>query len=345
MKIESLNEEQTQLMEIVKKEWLDIPFGKRKRINRKRAKELIEWLYTLSGLEKPLVIFLESPLGLQYAQNILRNMDFSQVRNQVRNQVENQVWSQVWNQVWNQVESQVGNQVWNQVGNQVWSQVWNENLIYESFSSYGNIWDLGWLSFYDFFERIGFDYNLEAYNNFKELIKIGIYDMIQMDKVCFVASLPKDIFRDDLNRLHSTLKPAISWRDGYKLHYLHGVYFEPKLWRKIVNVKITPKELLSLSNIEQRMAAIKVIGMENILEESGAELMDKVKGYELYKIEGLFKQTAYYLKYKDPSTERIYASGIDPTIGIKGDAIKALAWKFSLEGEFKKDIKLFDIES
>ena len=255
----------------------------------------------------------------------------------------------------------------------MWNQVREEKLIFESFSSYGNVWDLGWLSFYDFFDRIGIDLGDKTnFYKFKELIECGIYDMIQMDKVCFVASLPKAINRDDLTRLHSTEKPAIEWRDGYNLHYLHGVFFEEKQWKEIVKGKISIKEVLSETNMERRMAIIKVMGVEKILEKGRLINSHTIKKriikepiitignqkwgdkkriiesvtYDLYEIENVFSQIAYFLRYQDPSTDRVYVSGIDPEIGKKGSALEAMAWKFNIPlDEIPKDGVLFDMES
>jgi hypothetical protein len=76
----------------------------------------------------------------------------------------------------------------------------------------------------------------------------------------------------------------------------------------------TVEDLLSLDNIEQRMAALRIFGAEKLIEETHAECVSKSKrGNELYKIpreRGLFDEDAYYLKYSCVSTGRIYVSGV-----------------------------------
>jgi hypothetical protein len=156
--------------------------------------------------------------------------------------------------------------------------------------------------------------------------------------------VPTPIVRiDERNRFHSLTSPAIRWKNGAEFFYLNGVNFEKDLWEKVVNKTISSKEVLSLDNIEQRMAALRVIGVEKILET--ATLIDHAKGYELYQIKNIFTITAYYLKYADPSTGRVYISGIDPKVGVKKSAIKALAWKFHIDDEVDNNTKLFDVES
>jgi len=58
--------------------------------------------------------------------------------------------------------------------------------------------------------------------------------------------------------------------------------------------------------------------------------------YELHRIDNVFSQPAYFLKYSCPSTGRIYVSGIDPQVGKLNDVASALAWKFGLnKNEYK----------
>jgi hypothetical protein len=59
---------------------------------------------------------------------------------------------------------------------------------------------------------------------------------------------------------------------------------------------------------------------------------ETLKGNELYKIpQGeIFREDAYYLKYKDPSTDRVYMKGVPPEIGQNKNADYAQAWSHNL---------------
>ena len=124
--LEKLTKAQEKLMHQVREEWLSYFFSGQE-IDKDKAQKGIEWLYEFSGLKKPQVIFVDSPLAVQIAVNMLQGKKRNQVENQVWGQVGNQVGSQVWDQVgsqvWDQVGGQVGSQVWDQVGGQVGSQV------------------------------------------------------------------------------------------------------------------------------------------------------------------------------------------------------------------------------
>ena len=95
-------------------------------------RENVNWIYELAKLPSPLIIEVESPLGAQYAANILKEMFadskvrdqvFDQVRAQVNDQVLDQVSAQVLDQVLDQVRGQVSEQVRGQVFDQVRAQV------------------------------------------------------------------------------------------------------------------------------------------------------------------------------------------------------------------------------
>ena len=375
-KLESLTDEQVNLMEVVKNEWINL-LDSCPRPNREAIMSGVKWLYSFSKLKEPLVIIVQSPFGAQIAANMLsrflknkaqvRDQVRAQVRAQVGDQVRDQVGAQVRDQVWDQVRAQVGDQVGDQVRDQVgaqvrdqvgaqvgdqvrdqvWAQVgaqvWDQKLEYFYFAGYcgGSLWDLGWLAFYDFFERIGIKHKVEAFASFRTLMQSGVYDMIQLDGVCIVIEMPTELSREQgRGRLHSTTGPAIKFGDGYEMYSLWGVRFPKDLFAKVTGGEITAKEVLKIENMEQRMAALRFRGAENLLIDLDAKLLNRSeRGNELYFVKDVFSVPAYFLKYKDPSTERIYVSGVDPEIGIDGDADKAMAWKFNWSKEQYSELR------
>jgi hypothetical protein len=123
---------------------------------------------------------------------------------------------------------------------------------------------------------------------------------------------------------------AIEYPDGWGLYYLHGVRFEKDLWEKVVNKKLSFKEVSEIKDIDQRTQAMAFCPPREFLEKQG-KLLDKSKrGNELWLVlqsAGLFRIDAYFLLYKDPSTGKEYISGIDPEIGKSENADNCMAWK------------------
>ena len=118
------------------------------------------------------------------------------------------------------------------------------------------------------------------------------------------------------------------------------------IWSDIARQKLSFKEIIGLENTEQRMAALKIYGVEKMIEETNAKLIDtSERGNELYLIEKIFRTPAYFLKYKDPSTDETYFSGIDPAIfeGKSKNEIKAdtaMSWKFGWNLEVYNQLKI-----
>jgi hypothetical protein len=343
--LKTLTKEQEELVVKVKNEWIERAYNP--VIDKEKIKQAVLDLYELCGEKKPKeVIVVDSIMGLCMLNESLK------IKNSVRASVRASVWTSVWTSVGASVRASVSASVgasvgasvsasvgtsvrasvrasvWTSVGASVRASVWTSvgELQY-----YGNYGDYGWVSFYDFFTRIKI-INDKRFNKFKEIIESGIYEWIGYKNLAIVSCPPVKLNKIELREifvLHSETESAVRFADGFELYYLYGVNFKKDLWGKITEKKITGKEILELENIEQRMVAMKVIGMENLLEDLNAKLINKSeKGNELYLIENVFSQPAYYLKYKCPSTNRVYVSGIDPEIGKRKSADEAMAWKF-----------------
>jgi hypothetical protein len=157
-----------------------------------------------------------------------------------------------------------------------------------------------------------------------------------------VCARPKNISRDERGQLHSDIKKAIEYPDGWGLYILHGVKFDKELWEKVVNKKLSFKEVSEIKDIDQRTQAMNYCPPRDFLKEKGKFIEKSDKGNELWLIqkkEGLFRVDAYFLLYKDPSTGKEYMSGIDPKIGKKENADDCMAWKHHLTMEEYNYIK------
>ena len=86
-------------------------------------------------------------------------------------------------------------------------------------------------------------------------------------RCAIITDRPTTIVFDDEKRLHCATGPAIGYRDGFTVHAWHGVRI-PADW---LNGGISPKDAVTWPNVEQRRAAIEVLGWPNILSELGAK--------------------------------------------------------------------------
>ena len=332
--IEKLTKKQIAQQEEVKKYWINLALYSGDEIDEVEAKKGIDWLYTQANLPKVEMLLVDSPLGIQYAFHLLKNLDRDKIRNSVRNSVENSVW----NSVRNSVENSVGN------------SVRKEKLELYEFN-YQNLTDIGWFSFYDYF----YNFNLydektkENFNIYKNFLKSGVFFSSCYSDIAIVSRRPKAVRKNNQDRLHSDKLPAIEWRDGYKLYFLNGVEFTEDLWTKVVSGTMPFEEILAIKDIDQRTQAMKYGSVEEFIKFNAGILLDEYKkwtsdmqeiNYKLYKIpqgKTFQKSDAYYMIYDCPSTNRKYMSGVGPF----KTAASAMAWKLGItEKEWKSLVPL-----
>jgi hypothetical protein len=124
-KLESLSQEQEELMLIVANETIDLALKSGKQLKVDEIKEDIAWLYKISKLEdsKPNIVICESPMATQLAINVMMNNKFWEEVNQALKLAKKLSQKKfLGNSVWNSVENSVWNSVWNSVA---WNSVWN----------------------------------------------------------------------------------------------------------------------------------------------------------------------------------------------------------------------------
>ncbi len=332
--------------------WMNYIFSCKNSINKEKAKIGINWLYKFSGKKEPVVIYVDSPIGCQLAVLYLKEFQkqypqiikvasvrasFMEVRASVMDSVMDSVRAS-FREVMDSVRVSVMEvrEVMDSVRVSVMEVRDSVRDNYEPFSYYGNIGDYGWVSFYDFFTKIGV-LNNSDFNSFKDILLSGVYDMIQLEGFCIVSNLPDRIERDFNGKLHSENKSAIHFRDGYELYYWHGINV-PEKW--ILNPeKIAKEDVINDNNVEKRRALMEIIG-----ETAYAEMLDLVaietdsyNGQEiiLFKTkqrDNLTEDYIYFIKVICNSTNRKYYICIPEEAADMG-ALGALSWTFGLNKE------------
>jgi hypothetical protein len=272
-------------------------------------------MYKLAGYEKPVIIYVDSPMGCQLEIFYLKEFvkKFPELKEKIG--------------------ESVGESVRESVRESVWESIRVSGLEFNNFGNYGNISDYGWVSFYDFFTQIGV-LNNEKFNTFKSLLQSGIYDTIQLNGFCIVSSLPKFISRDERGRLHNNERSSIEFNDGYSIYYWHGVNV-PAQWICFPET-IDKKNIINENNAEKRRCLMEILG-----ETKFAELLDlqelstdfyngrEVKLLKTKEIDNIIDDYIYFIKVICPSTNRFYYICVPPNEAT--DPISALSWTFGLK--------------
>ena len=88
---------------------------------------------------------------------------------------------------------------------------------------------------------------------------------------------------------------------------------------------------LSITDEMRKYEAVKKYGIEKIIDELDAKLIDRSKrGNELFEVDLFEPSNAKILRYTDPSTDEVYADFVPDEID---SADAAMAWKFYLTEE------------
>jgi hypothetical protein len=95
-----------------------------------------------------------------------------------------------------------------------------------------------------------------------------------------VSDRPTEIHREQVgprgwgsHRLHCTTGPAIAWRDGWALWFIHGVRVDERI---VMHPEtITVAEVWGESNAERRRVMIEAIGWDRFVVDAGLALVDQ----------------------------------------------------------------------
>ena len=259
------------------------------------------------------------------------------VKASVKDSVKDSVGDSVWASVWASVEASVGASVEasvkDSVGASVWDSVWaSVGASVNEYSSYIDLSNYGWASFYDFFEKINLLDNFN-FKQYKKLIRSNVFNAYEYENYVFAIQPPVYIETNLAGRLHSTTQAAVQFRDGSEYYFINGRSIPA--W--IVNDKssITKELFMKETDADIKGAIYESIGQQGMLDLLGAKVVDRreivhANGdrevVELLKTNDLFKeidnQPFAWVSMCCPSTGTHYLQGVEPP---HTNAIEAIA--------------------
>lgn len=132
----------------------------------------------------------------------------------------------------------------------------------------GQFW-AGWCAYISFFRDVmGWEDDSLAKFALDEEITKTCGRVWWHEEVCVVSDRPTKILRDAEHRLHSITEPAIQYRNGWSLSFVHGVSI-PNEW-VTDRQNLDPKLALTWRNIEQRRAVAEIVGWRQVLKHCKA---------------------------------------------------------------------------
>ena len=208
-------------------------------------------------------------------------------------------------------------------------------MVFESLGADFHIGIAGWLAWIEVLDFLGIPEVKEKASLLFRAFYTNLYDTIQLSEACIVIERPKQIHRDARNRLHCLTGPAVGFDKAHGCGYfISGVSFPEELFNSVTKHTITAPEIIKITNIEHRRIALEQYGYDNLIRDLKSETVEiSPRGNELYKIAVPDLGNAYLLRYRCPSTDRVYVSPINATAveeWTDRQADRAMARKFSL---------------
>ena len=334
-KIEKLNEEQVAQLSVYSEKWLKIGLST-ERANRSAAENALREAYKEGGLPPPpVIVWVDSPRGGLIAAKLLKEF-FQKYPKYGREgeKVQDQVGGQVLDQVWYQVRDKVGDQVGGQVRAQVWDQVRGQFSALRA--EWDDLWfwgqhDAGWLSYYDYFKDVC---GLEICKRLDPLMRLTQESgwVWMYCGFAVITERPIELYRNDNHRLHNRNGAAVKYADGYTVYAMGGVRV-PEILALTPAAELDAKDWLKEENVDIRREAFQKIGIEKVIKDLGAEVIDSMECpvgglYELLILDIGLDEKKPYLRMQNPSLNVPHIEGVENGIKTVKDA---LAWRNGLK--------------
>ena len=319
-------------------EWINLFFDNvrnKRGIDKPAFEEGIKWLYNdLLKKPTPKIIYCDGWLSCLLTIAILKDKNlikksWDSVMASVKDSVMDSVRASIKASVGDSVRASVWDSVGDSVGDSVWDSVWDS---VNEYSSYIDLSNYGWVSFYDFFEKINLLDNFN-FKQYKKLIRSNVFNAYEYENYVFAIQPPVYIETNLAGRLHSTTQAAVQFRDGSEYYFINGRSIPA--W--IVNDKssITKERFMKETDADIKGAIYESIGQQGMLDLLGAKVVDRreivhANGdrevVELLKTDDLFKeidnQPFAWVSMCCPSTGTHYLQGVEPH---HTNAIEAIA--------------------
>ena len=147
---------------------------------------------------------------------------------------------------------------------------------------------------------------------------------------CMVSDRPRVLKVDAENRPHCEDGPSHLWSDGWALYHWHGVAV-PSEWITD-KASLTAATALTWKNIEQRLAACKIIGWARIVKELDAKVIDVDGDPEI----GTLLEVGIPDVGKERFVQVVCGTGRTfclPVPRTCKTALEANAWSYGLDGD------------
>ncbi|BAY40994.1 hypothetical protein NIES2111_53840 [Nostoc sp. NIES-2111] len=168
-------------------------------------------------------------------------------------------------------------------------------------------------------------YDPKLYQFVENVVRAGII-IFPFEDCCFVCDRPTKISFDNENLFHAEGEPALQFADGQSFYFYHGVTL-PEKYGKVHPPQWQAQWLLTETNAELRRVIIQGIGYVRICQELQAVELDNWTDYTLLQIDNpIDVEPIYLLKMTCPSTGFVHVLRVPPQTKSAREAICWVNW-------------------
>lgn len=232
VKKDSLTPEEEALMEVVKNEWINLALKKNvDGIVKPLFEKGINWVYTeLLKLEKPQIVYCDSLLDAIIKITLVKDMgkELEDFNPQML------------------IDFNEGKL------DKEFVDAMKEN--YQLKSTYCGWSNFGWVSFYDYFTRIGV-INDANFNEYKNIIQSNVFETFEFEFAVFAVQPPVEIIMNENQQLHNPKGHSVRFKDDTKTYHING----REISGDLINKGFTKEQFLMETNEDTRGAMYEIV--------------------------------------------------------------------------------------
>lgn len=143
----------------------------------------------------------------------------------------------------------------------------NPKLKYYQIDWWGDTSWYGYLAYYEFlYNEVFPKYKNQIFEDYLSKCH-NISSIVTFENIAFISRPPVFINFNEKNHLHCVHDAAVAFKDGWKLYYIDGVYFDETIFKKFfMDKNWTSKDFVEIDNAEQKAIIIKEIGFEKLID-------------------------------------------------------------------------------
>lgn len=232
------------------------------------------------------------------------------------------IWQSVQDQDWLRSIEAVWVDLWQQVSEQIYDASFRPE-------------DGAWLALYEYLWQVGgVDLGLLT-GSFEAARSCGWWWPFKY--WVLVCPKPERLLRDDQGRIHAEARPAIVFSGSeFRTYAWQGVTL-PERYGNLPTARWSAEWLLQEQNAELRRVLIQGLGYGRIVQELGAQEIDRWREYQLLEIpHGVDVEPIRLLKMTCPSTHFIHVVRVPPHLNTAKAAIQWCNWDVDPE-EFAQE--------